>query len=51
MKGMTSTPIARQAVSRWLHKEPGKRQEPKHGIALLIERAVAQLQSEGQPST
>ena len=44
MREKTSTPITRQAVSRWLHQDPKKRQEPKLGIALIMEEAARDLQ-------
>ena len=46
MNARTSTPITRQAVSRWLHPEPSKRQEPKLGVFLVMEQAVKDLQTE-----
>jgi hypothetical protein len=39
MKSQTSTPITRQAVSRWLHKESGKRQEMRLGTFTVMENA------------
>lgn len=49
MNARTSTPITRQAVSRWLHPEPSKRQEPKLGVFLVMEQAVKELQA-GPPA-
>ncbi len=45
MKKRTSTPITRQAVSRWLHPDQAKRQEPKLGVFLVMEAAVKELQA------
>ena len=45
MREKTSTPITRQAVSRWLHQDPAKRQEPKLGIAIIMEEAARELQT------
>lgn len=47
MNELTSTPITRQAVSKWLHPTPGKRQEPKLGVALVMESAVRSIQAGG----
>lgn len=49
MNRMTSTAITRQAVSRWLHQDEAKRQEPKLGIALVMEKAIQEIQC-GQPA-
>lgn len=44
MNKLTATPITRQAVSRWLHQDQAKRQEPKLGIAIVMEKALQELQ-------
>ncbi len=48
MRGMTSTPISRQSVCKWLSRDESKRQEPKLGIALIMIDAVEMLQTEKQ---
>lgn len=47
MQRLTDTPITRQVVSRWLHTEPEKRQEPKLGAFLVMEQALKNLQGAG----
>jgi hypothetical protein len=44
MNNRTSTPVTRQAVSKWLHQDAGKRQEPKLGIALVMIEACQAIQ-------
>lgn len=43
MKTLTSSKITRQAISRWMNRDPESRQEPKLGIGILLERAYQQL--------
>lgn len=43
MDRRTSTKVSRQAVSKWLAADPGKRQEPKFGIGLILIEAAEEL--------
>jgi len=43
---LSGKPVNRHMVSRWLAMEKEKRIQPSHGYALLLERAMAELQAE-----
>ncbi len=47
MNRRTSTTVTRQAVSKWLHQDAGKRQEPRLGIALVMIEACQYIQCGG----